>query len=223
MVDDVQLNPAVVALCRHEDGRRDCERIRDEVVDDLAEALRRAPHAQAALAAAGHVRARARAGRPAPRRRRPARSPPPRRRGRARAAPRRAGRGGRPRRAPAPAGSPRFSSRRRKRGQRRPQLVGGVRDEGLLRLEQRLELRRRLVQLPREPPHLRRAFLRRPCLEVPGADLRRRLLDPAKRPRHAAREPQADERHACEDGRRDRRAASASTGARAGRPRRSDT
>ena len=62
------------------------------------------------------------------------------------------------------------------RRQRRAQLVRGVGDERLLRLEQPLELRRRLVELVREAAHLLGPLFGCAHIETTGADLDGRAL-----------------------------------------------
>ena len=132
---------------------RDGERVRDQVVDDLPEPVRRAaaPAVPARPRASRTCRG-ARAGRRAPRRRRrvsvlaaPAS---------ARASESRPSTSRPSRSTSASAGRGILRAEvlepQPQRGQRRPQLVRGVGDERLLRGEQLLELRRRLVEHARE-------------------------------------------------------------------------
>ena len=109
------------------------------------------------------------------------------------------------------------------RRQRRAQLVRGVGDERLLRVEQLLELRGRLVELVRQPAHLGRALPRARARR--GARRRPRPPPPRRAAAAARRRARARVRPARRRRARSRRSqpASASSGERAGRRPRSDT
>ena len=81
------------------------------------------------------------------------------------------------------------------RCQRCPQLVRRVRDEVFLRVDERLELRRSLVQRAGKTAYVvRPVALGSTRIELTVADPLRRALDAAQRPRDGTREQQAEER-----------------------------
>ena len=224
VVDDVEFDPAVLPHHAHVHRVGDCNRVGDQVVDDLAEPVGRAAHAQPALSPppdAVPVRQSLHEHRVDVDRLRPHRS-------RVRAGKCEQG-------LDQPAEPLDLGERRPRvlrihvlepepeRRQRRPQLVRGVCDERLLRVEQLLELGRSLVELTRQPAHFFRALLRRADVEVPGTHLGGRMLELPQRPRHAAGDPEPEQRDARQHDPGDRERASASSGARGCRRRSSGT
>ena len=79
------------------------------------------------------------------------------------------------------------------RGQRRAQLVRGVGDELLLRVEQCVEPRHRLVELGGNGADFRRALLRCAGIEIARADGSGGLLERRQRLRQRPREAEPDE------------------------------
>ena len=206
------------------------ERVRDQVVDASA----RAGPAVLRTRSAAHSRRRdpalrlRRAGRRAPRRRPPPRlpsAPASARASESSASTSRPSRSTSARRGPGGRCESEVLEPEPQRRQRRSQLVRGVGDERLLRVEELLELRSRLVELVREP----RAPPAGPLLGRARVEIARRRSRAAasshaaqrpRRPRARARGRPARRRRARSP--RSRRA-SASSAERAGRPRRSGT